>query len=98
MISAATSRGWGYIQSDLFSKTMAKKPFCGNPLCEHYRVDPTMFLDAHTIKAHRSGGSGLLKRTTYRLVSDEGSTIFQEDLCDTCGNVIDMIDPERDLK
>jgi len=65
-------------------------------MCKYHRVPDTTFIDPHTIKVKRRGVNELLKRMSYRLVSDEGSTIFQENLCDVCGNVIDMIDPDRD--
>lgn len=74
---------------------MSTKPFCSNPMCEYHRVPVSSFADLNTIKVKRRGKNAFITRTTHRLVSDEGKTIFQEDLCDVCGNVIDMIDPDR---
>jgi hypothetical protein len=73
---------------------MSTKPFCGNPMCEYHRVAISSFSDPNTIKIKRRGKNELLRRITYRLISEEGMKLFQEDLCDVCGNVIDMIDPE----
>lgn len=69
------------------------KPFCDNPMCEYHRVADSSFIDHHTIKTKRRGKVQLKKRLRYRLISDEGATIFEENLCDSCGNVIDMIEP-----
>lgn len=71
------------------------KSFCGNPMCEYYRVADSAFIDNDTIKAKRRGKMQLIKRLRYRLISDEGANIFEENLCDSCGNLIDMIEPKK---
>ena len=75
--------------------TPKQEIFCGNPMCEYHRVPTARFLDPNTIKITRRGHNELLSRMAYRLVSDDGLAIFEKNLCDICGNVIEMINPEK---